>query len=101
MEATAKLVIFFAVTGAIAGCISGIISGANVTLGLLALLLALFLFYVSYKLVTHHKFKNVVLKISNGGIPGGTKKIIMTGFLPHFIMWLIVWVMVYTLLVVK
>ena len=95
MELVGKLTIFFAVTGAIAGCISSFLLNAWY-----ALLIALILFYASYKLTTREKFKTRVLKISTGGIPGGTKKIVMTGFWPYFIMWLILWVMVYTLLVI-
>lgn len=96
MELIGKLTIFFAATGAIAGGISGFLPNSWY-----ALLIALILFYASYKLTTYEKFKIKVLKISTGGLPGGKEKIIMTGFWPYFIIWLIVWVIVYTLLLVK
>lgn len=92
MELVGRLTMQFVGTGAIAGCISAFMPNSWY-----ALLIAFILFYASYKLTTHEKFKNRVLKVPPGGFPGGKKKIIMTGFLPHFIIWLIVWILVYTL----
>jgi len=96
-----RLTLFFSLTGAVAGLISGIAADANIRLNILAPLIALFLFYVSYKLAAHEKIKNRFL-MSPVEQSEEEKKVnvLMVGFLPHFIMWLVLWVMVYSLLVV-
>jgi hypothetical protein len=96
-----KLTVFFSATGAVAGIISGFAADANIRLNILAPLIALFLFYVSYKLAAHEKIKNRFL-MSPVEQSEEEKKVnvAMTGLWPHFIMWLVFWVMVYTLLVV-
>ena len=91
---------FFVVTGAVAGIISGLISGANIRLNIWAPLIALFLFYVSYKLAAYEKIKNRLLMTPVEESEGEKKvNVLMSGFWPYFIMWLVLWVMVYTLLV--
>ena len=95
-----RLTVFFAVTGAIAGLVSGLISSANIRFNILAPLIALFLFYVSYKLATHEKVKNRFLMVPVEESEAEKKvNVVMIGLWPHFIMWLVLWVMVYTLLV--
>jgi hypothetical protein len=95
-----KLTIFFAVTGVVSGIISGLVSIANIRLNILTPLIALFLFYVSYKLAANEKIKNRFLMAPVEESEGEKKiNIAMTGFWPYFIMWLVLWVMVYTLLI--
>lgn len=87
MEALNKVTLIYAGWGAIAGCISSILFNGG-----LALLLAIFLFYVSYKLIP------LILKIKAAEFPGGKRKIATTGVMPFFIMWLILWILVYSLI---
>jgi len=95
-----RLTVFFAVTGAVAGIISGLISSTDIRLNIWAPLIALFLFYVSYKLAAHEKVKNRFLMAPVDESEAEKKvNVIMTGFWSYFVMWLILWVMVYTLLV--
>jgi hypothetical protein len=95
-----RLTVFFSLTGAAAGLISGIITGTDISLNILAPLLALLLFYVSYKLAGHEKIRNKFLMVQVEGSEEEKKvNVAMTGFWPYFIMWLILWVMVYTLFV--
>lgn len=96
-----RLTVFFAATGGIAGIISGIATSINITLNFpFSLLIAIILFYVSYKLTAHEKIKNKFLMTPVEESKVGKKpNIIMTGFPPYFIIWLIVWVLVYTLLI--
>ncbi|MDI6642858.1 MAG: hypothetical protein QMD95_02270 [Candidatus Hodarchaeaceae archaeon] len=97
-----RLTIFFAVAGAIAGFISGLMTSADIKLNIVAPLIALILFYASYKLAAHEKIKNKFLMTPVEESREGKKvSVAMTGFWPHFIMWLIFWVLIYTLLVVK
>ena len=96
----ARLTIFFAATGAVAGLISGVMTSADIKLNIYSLLLALFLFYVSYKLAGHQKIKNKFLMAPIEESQASKKvNVLMTGFFPHFITWLILWILVYTLLV--
>jgi hypothetical protein len=96
-----RLTMFFTVTGAVAGLISGLISGADIRLNIWAPLLALFLFYISYKLAAYEKVKNRFLMVPVEESEGEKKvNVLISGFWPYFIMWLVLWVMVYTLLVV-
>jgi len=96
----ARLTVFFAVAGAVAGLISGLITIVNIRLNILAPLIALFLFYVSYKLAAQEKIKNRFLMTPVEESEAEKKvNVIMTGFWSYFVMWLILWVMVYTLLV--
>ena len=95
VEIVGKITLLFAGWGAIAGFISGFLRGMPTEQGGLALLaIFLFLFYVSYKLAPR------ALKIPIQEFPGGKwtgwvafKK----GFLTFFIMWLVLWIMVYTI----
>ena len=95
-----RLTMFFAVTGAVAGIVSGLITIANIRFNISAPLIALFLFYVSYKLTAHEKIKNRFLMTPVEESEAEKKvNVVMIGLWPHFIMWLVLWVMVYTLLV--
>jgi hypothetical protein len=96
-----RLTMFFAVTGAVAGLISGLISSSDIRLNIWAPLIALFLFYVSYKLAAQEKIKNRFLMTPVEESEAEKKfNVLMTGFWSYFIMWLVLWVMVYTLLLV-
>lgn len=96
-----RLTVFFAATGVIAGLISGIATSINITLNFpFALLIAIVLFYAAYKLAAHQKIKNRFLMAPIEEAYAGKKiNVIMTGIFPHFIIWLVAWIFVYTLLV--
>jgi uncharacterized membrane protein YfcA len=91
MEIESKLALFFAAFGAIAGCVSAPISATRQS-AWLALLVAFFLFYVSYKVAPR------ALKIAQEQTPVAPRKIATTGLGSFFIMWFILWIMVYTLI---
>lgn len=101
MEVEAKIVMFFAALGAMAGCFSSLVSrfhASNPIRGAgIALLLALCLFYVSYKLTLSYKLAPRMFKVMPGQFPGGSRKVATTGIMNFFIMWLIFWIMVYNL----
>ena len=80
----------FALTGAVAGIISVFVPSPY-----FALLIALILFYISYKIIPPR-----ALKIEHKNWPGGTRKILTGGFFPFFLLWLIVWVLLYTVLLI-
>jgi hypothetical protein len=85
----------------VAGLISGLITIANIRFNIAAPLIALFLFYVSYKLAAHEKIKTRFLMVPAEESEAEKKvNVVMIGLWPHFIMWLVLWVMVYTLLVI-
>ncbi|MEW6222111.1 MAG: hypothetical protein AB1476_02140 [Candidatus Hadarchaeota archaeon] len=84
LDAQTKVVLMFAAAGAVAGVISGVLVNS-----LLAAGVALLLFYLTFRLAPEY------LKINVAEF--SKKKVLMTGFWPHFVMWLILWVLVYTL----
>jgi len=94
----ARLTVFFALTGVLTGIISAAISltfgtGASTV----CLLLAIFLFYISYKLASNEKFRTRYLTCMLEQSEVKKKiKVWMTGFWPFFILWLIVWIMIYS-----
>ncbi len=98
MELVGKITLLFAGWGAIAGCISGLLprslSSEQGALALLAIIF--FFFYIAYKLAPR------VLKFSpseflGGNWTGGTA--FKKGFWGFFIMWLILWIMVYSIII--
>ncbi|MEM2875162.1 MAG: hypothetical protein QW567_04000 [Candidatus Hadarchaeales archaeon] len=94
----AKLTLFFALTGMVTGALSSAISLTLGTgMGTLCLLLAIFLFYASYKLASNEKFRNryLMAMLEQSEVKKNIR-IWMTGFWPFFIMWLIAWVMIYS-----
>ncbi|HID60285.1 MAG TPA: hypothetical protein EYP46_00300 [Hadesarchaea archaeon] len=95
-----RLTIFFAAAGAVAGLISGVMTGSDIKLNVYSLLVAIILFYISYKLTACPKIKAKFL-VTMVEEPRAVKKpnVAMTGFFPYFILWLIVWVLVYTVLI--
>jgi hypothetical protein len=96
----ARLTVFFSVIGAAVGVFSGVITKVNIRFNIMAPLIALFLFYISYKLTAEEKIKNRFLMAPVEESEEEKKvNVVMTGFWPYFIMWLIFWVMVYTLFV--
>ena len=97
MELVAKITLLFAGWGAIAGVLSGFLRGMPTEQGSF-LLLAIFLslFYVSYKLAPR------LLEFSPDEFPGGKWTgwiAFKRGFWGFFIMWLILWIMTYTILI--
>ena len=114
MDIVAKLTVIFSLAGAIAGFISGFMPNAWYSL-----LIAFILIYVTYKVTTSG------MKKSPSGFLGEKKKVSMKNFglffakltikgeteeketevslwfWPYYIMWLIFWVMTYTLLLLR
>ena len=88
MELIGKLNGWFALTGAVAGVISTFLPSPW-----FALLIAFILFYISYKIIPPR-----VLKVQHKDWPGGVKRILISGFFPFFLLWLIIWVLFYTVL---
>jgi len=97
MELVAKITLLFAGWGAIAGVLSGFLRGMPTGQGSFALLaIFLFLFYTPYKLAPK------VLKFKPEEFPGGKwtgGTAFKRGFWGYFIMWLILWIMTYTILI--
>jgi len=97
MELVAKITLLFAGWGAIAGALSGFLRGMPTEQGSLALLaIFFFLFYIPYKLAPN------ILKFSPEEFPGGRWTgwiAFKRGFSGFFIMWLVLWIMTYTILV--
>jgi hypothetical protein len=107
MDIIGKITLYSAGFGALAGVISGGLSKVGVT-GWAGLLIALICIYVLV-------YKLIPLRLGAAGptpsAPAPTKvptepqaqqlpskqKIFTTGFLPFFIMWLVIWITVYTL----
>lgn len=114
MDIAAKLIAVFSFAGAIAGFISGFMPNAWYSL-----LIAFILIYAIYKVTT------LAMKKSVSGFLGEKKKVNMKNFgfffaklttkgeteeketevrlwfWPYFIMWLIFWIMTYTLLLLR
>lgn len=91
MDIQNKVTLFFTAFGIVAGSISGglALKGSKAPL---ALFIGLFLFYISYRLIPQ------VFDLVEEPLPdNGSKKIIMLGLLPFWLMWLVFWIMVYTL----
>jgi hypothetical protein len=86
MNLHTKVVLLFAGMGGAAGVISAFVHS------LLALFLAFVFFYLVYKQAPR------MLKFQPSEFPPIER--VKKGFFPHFIAWLIVWIMVYTLFVV-
>jgi len=100
MEIEGKITFLFAALGALAGCIFGLISvkdyfpsgGGGFFVGLLFFLIS---FYIPYKVTPS------VLRIHPAEFPGGKwtyLSAIKKGFSSFFIMWLTLWILVYTVL---
>ncbi len=111
VDILAKLTIIFSLVGAIAGLISAFMPNP-----LLALLIAIILLYASYKLTSDYlrkssektqiegkkiSMKNFWLLLATLVIkekPEEKEKEVRFFFWSYFIMWLILWVMIYTIL---
>lgn len=97
MELVAKIHLLFAGWGAIAGVLSGFLRGLPTGQGSFALLaIFLLLFYVPYKLAPR------LLEFSPDEFPGGRwtgLTAFKRGFWGFLIMWLILWIMTYTILI--
>ena len=109
MEIIGKITIYSAGFGALAGVVSGVLSSAGVSAWAGLLIAILFIYVLVYKLIP--------LRLGIAGptpsAPAPTKattepqaqqlpdkrKIFTTGFLPFFVMWLVLWIMVYTLII--
>lgn len=90
MKIKNKITLYYTALGIGVGALSAFLSDAK-----LALLLAILLLYVSIKLVPR------VFDLVENPLPDGssTWELIKLGFLPYFLMWLIFWIMVYTLII--
>ena len=97
MELVAKITLLFAGLGAIAGFLSGFLQDMPAGQGNFALLaIFIFLFYVSYKLAPR------LLEFHPDEFPGGKwtgLTAFKKGFGGFFIMWLVLWIIIHTILV--
>lgn len=98
MDIQSKVTLVFTAFGIVAGGVSGWLSVFRFQPPLGAVdvfplfLFALMLFYISYRLVPQ------VFNLVEEPLPdGGSKKIIMLGLLPFWLMWLIFLIMIHTL----
>ncbi|MFN4132905.1 MAG: hypothetical protein ACK4GQ_00830 [Candidatus Hadarchaeales archaeon] len=87
MDIQGKVVTLFIGAGGIAGILSGIVQNGWAAGGL-----ALLIFYLTYRSVSK------ILRFQPSEFP--PRKIATTGFFPHFITWLILWIAVYSQLLV-
>ncbi len=104
MEPTSKVTVLFAILGVIAGSLSGLISHVGV-----ALLLALVFFYGGYRWCRSMFGIAKPSKPQQQAPPQpqqpqptqpqmeSGRKIATTGITPFFVMWLIFWIMTYTI----
>lgn len=88
MEIIAKLTLLYVLAGVVAGTISGFF----IRSGWHGLFLAIAFFLVVFRFAPH------ALKIARHQFPGGQRRIATSGILPFFLIWLIVWIAVYTYL---
>jgi len=109
MEIIGKITIYSAGFGALAGVVSGVLSSAGVSAWAGLLIAILFIVVLVYKLIPF------TLGVAGPAPPTptparaptepqgqqllGKRKIFTTGFWPFFVMWLVLWIMVYTLIV--
>lgn len=95
-----RLTVYFTLVGAAAGLLSGVMTSSNIRFNLAAPLIALVLFYAAYKLTSHPKLRDRFLMAPVEASEKDKKvNVLMTGFWAYFIIWLIFWMMVYTILV--
>jgi hypothetical protein len=107
MQAASKLTLLFAGIGGIAGCASAIISSASA-----ALLIAMVFYYGSYRLALSMfgiakpapsapsptpSMPTPPPAIEQKEPPPDKRKILTSGFIPFLTMWLVLWILVYTL----
>jgi len=106
MEVLSKISLLFMGLGIVAGAISGLISNSGI-----ALLIAIALFYVSYRIAIKMFLKKATAVAPVTPPPAQTgptpqqpaqqaissRKVISTGILPFFVMWLVFWIMVYSI----
>lgn len=85
LDLDSKIVLVFMGAGSLAGIASALLAN-----GWLALLVVLGLFYLVYRLAP--QYLKIDLKTFS------RMDVLKTGFWPHFIMWLIVWVVVYSVM---
>ena len=91
MTIETKLLMFYGGVGTLIGCISSALSKMNIV-AYAPLLLAFAFYYLTYKMATP------VLKIAPAQVSGGKKKLITSGIGPYFFMWILLWILVYTLI---
>jgi hypothetical protein len=94
----ARLTLFFSLAGIISGALSAAISLAYGTgMSTLCLLLAILLYYASYKLASNEKFRSrYLMTMLEESEVKKNLRVWMTGIWPFFILWLIAWVMIYS-----
>lgn len=86
MELKSKLTLLYVLGGLVVGAISGFFIRG----GWHGLLVAIVCFLAIYKSAPR------VLKIAEHQFPGGRRGVLTSGILPFFLVWLIVWIGVYT-----
>lgn len=87
MEIKNKITLFYTASGIGVGSASAFIPDA-----LWALFFAIFLFYVSCRLVPR------VFNLAENPLPdAGPWELVKLGVLPYFLMWLVFWILIYNL----
>jgi hypothetical protein len=87
MELVSKVAVVAAGFGAIIGALCAFVPNAW-----LCLFIMLVFLYPIYKIVP------LAVKVPPAQFPGGKGKMISTSITPYFLMWLVFWVLVYTLI---
>lgn len=87
-----KLLMLYSGVGTLVGCLSAVLSKMSVV-AYVPLLLAFAFYYLSYKLAVP------VLKIVPAQFPGGKKKLITGGIMSYFFLWILFWILAYSLIV--
>jgi len=109
MEIIGKITIYSAGFGALAGVVSGVLSSAGVSAWAGLLIAILFIYVLVYKLIPLRlgaarpapsaPTPARVPTEPQAQQPLGKRKIFTTGFWPFLVMWLVLWIMVYTLII--
>lgn len=87
MDAENRLMFVFVGFGAVLGAICGLLDLEPA----LSFVLALLLFYISYRVAPE------VLNLEETSFDVGAWNIIKTGFIPYWFLWLVFWTLTYTL----
>jgi len=109
MDIIGKITIYSAGFGALAGVVSGVLSSAGVSAWAGLLIAILFIYVLVYKLIplrlgaarpapSAPTPARVPTEPHAQQLPN-KRKIFTTGFWPFFVMWLVIWIMVYTLII--
>lgn len=91
MTIETRLLLLYGGVGTLVGCLSGVLSKMSIIV-YAPLLLAFVFFYLAYKLTMP------ALKIVPAQFSGGKKKLITSGIGPYLFLWVLFWILLYSLL---